>query len=287
LEVVFMSEARPFGAGLPTIAVIDPPASVAYARKARVAFLAVTSLVAVLTGVVAGLFLHPLFAVALGLACGLVCGSLVAALVWVWPALRVLWRWSVELALLTVLVLGPAGLARAVSPWAALLAVTALVVLVVAVRPVRHRVSAWSWCLVVKHRLRVVFAEIVRAATRSRSGALPLVLWARPTPAGERVWLWLRPGLDLTDLEGKAGKVAVACWAGEARMARASARFAALVRVDLTRRDPFANVVPSPLAALLTHMRGPTPPLTAVVEPVGLDLADVPEQVPEPRAGRR
>ena len=67
------------------------------------------------------------------------------------------------------------------------------------------------------------------------------MLWARPTPAGERVWLWLRPGLDLTDLDGKTGKVAVACWAGEVRVVRASARFAALVRVDMTRRDPLAG----------------------------------------------
>src|SRR6202008_247354 len=174
---------------------------------------------------------------------------------------------------------GPALLARTLDPLSAALIVAAVAVLVFAVRPVRRRLSAWAWCLVVKHRLRVAFADIVRGAPRSGSGGLPLILWARPTPAGARVWLWLRPGLDLSDLEGKAGKVAVACWAGEARIVRTSERFAALVRVDLTRRNPFTDLVPSPLAALLAHIREPKPSLSAVAEPVGLDLADVPERV--------
>ena len=102
------------------VAVVNEPVLVAYARKARVAFLAVSWLVAVLAGAVSGLFLHPLFAVALGLACGLVCGSVAAAVVWVWPVLRVLWRWSVELAVLTVAGAAvPAWLARVRQPVAA------------------------------------------------------------------------------------------------------------------------------------------------------------------------
>ncbi|GAA1879596.1 hypothetical protein GCM10009687_54750 [Asanoa iriomotensis] len=269
-----------------TVAVVEAPVSAAYARRARLAFVGVSLLVAVLTGAVSALFWHPLLAVVLGLAAGLACGCAAAALVFVWPVLRALWRWSFELAALTVLTVGPALLVRAVNVWSALTIVLAVLVLAFAVRPVRRRLSAWSWCLVVRHRLRVVFAQLVHSASRS-SGALPLILWARPTPAGERVWVWLRPGLDLSDLEGKAGKVAVTCWAGEARVVRASARFAALVRVDLTRRDPLANLVPSPLAALLAQVREPRPSLSAVVSPVGLDLADVPEPVEQPRAGRR
>jgi hypothetical protein len=119
---------------------------------------------------------------------------------------------------------------------------------------------------------------------------LPLILWARPTPAGERVWVWLRPGLDLGDLEGKTGKVAVACWVGEARIVRASTRFAALVRVDLTRRDPLVATNLSPLAALVAHLRknDADTPVSPAVPLVGLDLADVPEvPVEQPRGGRR
>lgn len=109
---------------------------------------------------------------------------------------------------------------------------------------------AWLRCVVVRHRLRLCFAQFVRAVSRTRSGSLPLILWARPTPAGERVWVWvwLRPGLDLTDLEGKTSKFAVACWAGEVRVVRASERYAALLRVDIARRDPPTAEVLSPLA---------------------------------------
>jgi hypothetical protein len=97
-------------------------------------------------------------------------------------------------------------------------------------------------------------ADFVRAAGRTRPGRLPLVLVARPTPAGARVWLWLRPGAGPDDLDGKADKVAVSCWASEARMVRASARFAALIRVDLTRRDALTGKVASPLAALVANL---------------------------------
>ena len=62
--------------------------------------------------------------------------------------------------------------------------------------------------------------EFIRAANRTAPGRLPLILVARPTPAGERVWLWLRPGLDLADLDGRTDKLAVACWAGQARVPR-------------------------------------------------------------------
>jgi hypothetical protein len=145
-----------------------------------------------------------------------------------------------------------------------------------------------GWCLVVRHRLRVCFAEFVRTGVRSRAGRLPLVLWARPTPAGERVWLWLRPGLDVADLEGTTGRVAVACWAAQARVVRASTRFAALLRVDLSRRDPLTGRVSSPLVRLVPAPRKKAVdvPVLPAVAAVGLDLADVPEE-PEPEPARR
>jgi hypothetical protein len=140
--------------------------------------------------------------------------------------------------------------------------------------------------VVVRHRLRLCFAQFVRAVNRTHPGSLPLVLWARPTPAGERVWLWLRPGLDLDDLDGRLGRLAVACWASEARVVRASPRFAALVRVDLARRDPLIGLVASPLALLIPNKNAAVP-VSPGMPPVGLDLADVPESAPEPRGGRR
>ena len=157
------------------------------------------------------------------------------------------------------------------------------------VGPVRRRIVAWFWCAVVRHRLRLCFAEFIRAASRVRPGSLPLMLLARPTPAGERVWLWLRPGLDLSDLEGRADKLAVACWASEVRVVRASDRYAALVRVDVTRRDPLMAMVASPLAGLAAGRSGEAVPSPAVVEGWALDLPDVPEELPAPprAVGRR
>jgi hypothetical protein len=117
------------------------------------------------------------------------------------------------------------------------------------------------------------------------------MLWARPTPAGERVWLWLRPGLSLEDLDGKAGLIAVTCIAKQVRIAAASERYAAFLRVDVARRDPLAEDVSSPLALLIpkrkTAVNGEVP-VSPAVATFGLELADVEVPVvPEPRGGRR
>ena len=139
-----------------------------------------------------------------------------------------------------------------------------------------------------RHRLRLCFTEFVRSANRVSPGRLPLILLARPTPAGERVWVWLRPGLDLADLEVKTAKLAVACWAAQVRVVQASENRAALVRIDITRRDPLKTLVGSPLLDLL-----PNPPGLAPVSPavpafdLALDLPDVPSTASDPRTARR
>jgi hypothetical protein len=277
---------RPVGA----VAVVEAPVSISYARKARITFLTVTVVMAAVVAMVLAVFAHPVLAVLVGILAGLVCGFVAAVLVRVWPVLRVLWWWSPEITLGMLAVLVPSVLARLTWPWLALLLVLAVAVVCGVVGPVRRWLSAWSWCLVVRHRLRLCFAQFIRSAARARAGCLPLVLWARPTPAGERVWLWLRPGLDLDDLDGRLGALAVACWASEARVVRTSQRYAALVRVDLARRDPLAGTVASPLALLVPQRKNREDavlPDSPGMPPVGLDLADVPEPAPEPRAGRR
>jgi hypothetical protein len=119
---------------------------------------------------------------------------------------------------------------------------------------------------------------------------LPLILWGRPTLAGERVWLWLRPGLCLDDLDGRTGRIAVACIAKQVRVMPASERYAALLRVDIARRDPLSGRVDSPLALLIPALRNiqADVPVSPGMPPVGLDLADI-EDPPEPpaRGGRR
>jgi hypothetical protein len=278
---------RPVGA----VAVVEAPVSISYARKARITFLTVAVSVGAVVAMVLAVFAHPVLAVLIGILTGLVCGFVAAVLVRVWPVLRVLWWWSPEITLGTLVVLVPSVLARLTWPWLALLLVLAVAVTCGVVGPVRRGLAAWSWCLVVRHRLRLCFAQFIRSAARTRAGCLPLVLWARPTPAGERVWLWLRPGLDLDDLDGRLGALAVACWAGQARVVRTSTRYAALVRVDLARRDPLTGLVASPLALLIPGRNNDDKyadaPVSPGMPPVGLDLADVPEPDPEPRGGGR
>jgi hypothetical protein len=282
-----MAKSRLFGDRPGTVAVVDAPVSASFARRARVAFLSVSASSGVLTASVLAVFTHLLAALILGVVAGVVCGFTAAVLVWAWPVLRVLWWWSAEIAMVALLVLGPALVARVSHPLLGLAVLLVPVAVCVAVGRLRRRLVAWSWCLIVRHRLRLCFAEFVRAASRTRAGCLPLMLWARPTPAGERVWLWLRPGLDLTDLEGKSGKLAVACWAGEARIVRASTRYAALLRVDVVRRDPLTGLVVSPLASLVPRPRGMQPSGSVSSSVAGLELADVPEPAVKSRGGRR
>src|SRR5690606_16299943 len=109
----------------------------------------------------------------------------------------------------------------------------------------------------------------------------PLILLARPIPAGERVWVWLRPGLALSDLEQRLDRLAAGCWAAECRIEPASRRYAALLRIDVARRNPLVGVVGSDLADKVpaTVVRTEWADLDSTV---GLDLPDVPEPAARP-----
>jgi hypothetical protein len=132
------------------------------------------------------------------------------------------------------------------------------------------------WCAVVRHRLRLSFSAFLRSRNRIHvRGAQPLILLARPTPAGERVWVWLRPGLDLDELETNTAKLAVACWASSVRVACASPHHAALVRIDVTRRDPLTNLVDSPLVGLMPAAPAWLEPAEGSGPTGGLDLDEV------------
>lgn len=274
------------------VALVEPPVSQWYVRRAQVTALVVGLAVNVTATAVLSVFYPLLLAVALGALAGLVLGMLAGVLVRIWPVLRVLWWWSVEITAASVVVGGWVALAHLAAWWTASVAVLAAAVACVVVGPVRRRLSAWSWCLVDRHRLRLCFDQITRSSGRMRPGALPLVLWVRPTPAGERAWLWLRPGLELADLDGKAGRIAVTCWADRVRALAASERYAALIRVDIGRRDPLTGEIPSPLALLVPSLRrnhqeqGEGAPVLAPVPAVGLELADIDEEPVVPQRSR-
>lgn len=271
-----------------TVALVEAPVSRAYVRKARITFWVVAITVLLVTGV-ALRHARPAATVGFSFLAALVAGVLAMAAVMVWPVVRVLWHWAMEITVGLVLLVMWMLLSDATSNLWALLVLAALTGGVVGWPPVRRRVAAFAWCAVTRHRLRMCFAQFVRAttATRAHHVGLPLVLLARPTPAGVRVWVWLRPGLDLTDLDGKTDKLAVACWAALVRVARVSERHAALLRIDVTRRDPLAARVSSPLADEVPIPVSPgMPPLGFA--PVGLDLDEIPEPPPASSgSGRR
>jgi hypothetical protein len=109
----------------------------------------------------------------------------------------------------------------------------------------RRYVVRRVWAVLTRHRLRKVFVE---CRIMNFSGALPLLLWARPTPVGERVWVGLRAGIDLREIELRLSHIASGCLATDARVAP-HRWTAALVVIDVIRRDPLTGpAVASPVA---------------------------------------
>ena len=81
---------------------------------------------------------------------------------------------------------------------------------------------------------------LVQSRVMTHEGLLPLFMWTRPTPVGERLWLWLRPGLPGRDIDAVTDRIAAACWAASARV-KVSPKRAAVVSVEVIRRDPFTS----------------------------------------------
>jgi len=244
--------------------------------RALAAFWVLTVALGALGAAVVSPWHSPWLGAGIGALLGAVIGTVVTVVMTVWPLLRALWQWLMELVLLA----GVATLATVLAAWGGSwwwsTSLLALAGLGAAFRPVRRWVVAFAWCAIVRHRLRVCFAAFIRARNRIDPGLAPLILVARPTPAGERVWVWLRTGLDVDELERSTGKIAVACWASDVQVA-ASRRFAALVRLDITRRDPLRLVVGSPLAQVpsTSEQLAISGRTTGVL---ALELTQVPEQ---------
>ncbi|MGK5672441.1 hypothetical protein ACSNOB_06305 [Micromonospora sp. URMC 106] len=202
---------------------------------------------------------------------GVPTGGLAWVLVRVWPVLRLLWWWLPEIVLTTAAITFWVQLADH-TPGPVTLAVVALVVGVPAAIPATRRaLVAWTWVFVVRHRLRVCFAQFIIA---NQSGSLPLILWAKPTPVDERVWVYLRPGLSMSDLEGRLDRIAVACHASTALVERASDGNAAYLRFDIKRREVLTAQVGSPLVDVITG-DAPATDRPSPVLPTALDLPDV------------
>ena len=261
-----------FGRGNGTVTVIEEPVMRSYRRKAKIVFYVTWVILAVLAATVAASKWHPILALLAGLAFGLVTGAIAGAIVAAWPVLRAIWWWLPETTLSGTLIFGWIELAGHTTLLYRLASVVLIVGVPAALKPVRTRIHQVTWCLVTRHRIRTSFSEFI---ITNRTGSLPLILWARPTPVGERVWLWLRPGLSLDDLLDRLDKIAVACWASSAVAEAASRSNAAFVRLDIKRRDVLTGTIGSPLLELIKSGAPATQRDTTEI-PTALDLSQVP-----------
>lgn len=274
---------------LGTVTVIESRVHRSARRHARTAFTLAFLGAGALTMLVASSAMRPILSLLLGVVIGLAAGATAWAVVRIWTFVRIIWWWLPELAIAAVVV----------QLWTMLVDQTSLivrsvivgaVVAVLALSSVRRVMASIGWCLVVRHRLRTCFAQFILA---NQSGSLPLIFGARPTPVGERAWIYLRPGLSISDLESRLDKIAVACHASAVLVARASTRTAGLVRVDIKRREVLGGTVGSPLTGIPTvHSDAsqavipvsPAPAGIAISTPAksGMDLPGLTLSVPAP-----
>ena len=259
-----------FGRGNGTITVIEEPVMRSYRRKAKIVFYLTWVITATLATTVAASKWHPILALLAGLAFGLITAAIAGAVVAAWPVLRAIWWWTPETALTGGLVYGWIELAEHTTLIYRLAAMALICGVPAAIKPVRTSIYQVTWCLITRHRIRACFSEFI---ITNRTGSLPLILWARPTPVGERVWIWLRPGLALDDLLARLDKIAVACWATAALAETASRSNAAFVRMDIKRRDALTGTITSPLLELIKT--APATERDTADLPTALDLPQV------------
>jgi hypothetical protein len=254
-----------------TVTVIEEPVLRSYARKAKVVFWITWTVTCLLTATVLASRWHPIVALIVGALIGLVLAAVTASIVAAWPVIRAIWWWVPELTLTAALIVGWIELADHTGLALRLIAVALIVGVPAAIGPVRRTIFALAWCLISRHRIRTCFNEFI---ITNRTGSLPFILAARPTPAGERLWIWLRPGLSLADIQDRVEKIAAACWATAVLAELANPSNSALVRVDIKRRDPLTGRIGSPLTALASGII----PARKTAEPAvttGLDLPDI------------
>jgi hypothetical protein len=273
-----------FGRRSGTVTVIEQKVLRSSARNARMAFIITALLVGILAMSVASDHMHPILAGLLATLIAFVVGALVWLLVRVWPVLRLLWWWTPEISAGMALTYGWITLANATPALLTLAVMAPLVGIPTAVPAIRRRVTALGWCFIVRHRLRVCFSQFIIA---NKSGSLPLILWARPTPVGERVWVYLRPGLSLSRLQSRLDEIAVTCHASSVLVELASqSKKAAYLRFDIKRREVLTAKVSSPLTGVIDTEDMPSAYTAPTDVPTALDLPDVPAETPMATAAK-
>jgi hypothetical protein len=264
-----------------TVTVIEEPVRRSAVRKAKIVFWILWITIGLLAATVLASKWHPILALLAGMAIGLAAAAIIAALVIAWPVLRALWWWTPEIGLTLGLVTGWVDLADHTTLPIRLAVVVSITGVPAAIPQVRRRLVATLWCLITRHRIRTCFAEFI---ITNRTGSLPFLLLTIPTSVGERVWIWLRPGLALSDIQDRLDLIAVACWADTAMAESASASNSALIRLDIKRRDALTGAVASPLLGLI-RPGTPARDHDDLPVPTALDLPDVSaaDVIPPPR----
>lgn len=152
--------------------------------------------------------------------------------------------WLVRMrAELTVLVLGIlvySWLTDVFPPLAVQITLGAIVITIFVVPASRRFVTRRFWCVITRHRVRACFSQ---TRTMTHEGKMPSLLWARPTPVGERVRVWLPAGLSVKDLENVSENLAAACFARFCRIERDRKRATACF-ILIIRRDPLGTGKP-------------------------------------------
>lgn len=286
---------RAFGRGGGTVTIIEDRVQRSYTRTAKITFYVVATVVGLLVAVVLagttyhGQDIHPIVALIIGGVVGGLVALPIAAVIAAWPIIRAIWWWTPEIGIATGLLAGWVTLANHTTLPVRLITIVLTVGVPAGIPAIRRRIMTVAWCFIARHRLRVCFNEFIIS---NLSGSLPFILWARPTRVGERVWIWLRPGLSKPDLDARLDKMAVACWATAVTVEEASTSNSAFVRVDIKRRDALTGTVTSPLIDLVDHdtpsgeADAPAHPSTV---PNALDLPDVDADTvtPATRDGRK
>lgn len=244
-------------------------------RRAKVAAIVIAIAAPVVLFVIANAITSTATAALVAIVGGLGIAVVVFVMVWAWPVIRVLWHWSGEIVVAGLLAAIYIPTTMTVGGTVAAVVILAALGLPFAFRPSRRFVIDWGTCMVMRHRLRVACDAFVEG--KGVHGAVkPLILVARPTPAGERVWVWLRGSLTLGDVQDRITPIASTCWAKRAT-AEAAGSKAAYVVIDLYRRDPLADTVESPLVDLVKEFLGKSDEdsSTEAEEPGALNLNDI------------
>ena len=155
-------------------------------------------------------------------------------------------RLRAELTVLTLLVVVHVWawqpLQRQIGYWPSIVCLTILLGVVLGIPASRRYLFRRWWSITTRHRMRACY---VQTRTMTHNGRLPLLVWSRPSPVGERVRVWLPAGLCVNDLTQVTAETAAACWASDVRVTP-NRRQAALVTVDVIRRDPLTGTALRP-----------------------------------------